>query len=700
MNNRASRKPPQEYFAGYESHSQSEKDESTCVSRRSRQPSQAAMMLRDEKDEPEADTNTNRPSGIFKFGSKLAATFNPAKWKIWQKEKPVEDSSIAERLKADAEFKRAYEEVKKRGFIQGNRPGAMASAERSQKQLTTEHASDTVMEDATQANTESANEEAQKARTSGHSSPTQNSNVNTPRRPISQSELESKYRRPFPRTPLKLPAVTPEDSVSNYSPSSTSPRKGPPHLLQGAFNDDPWRPTVSRIVDSHPTPEGRTPALPRKEMDKQLNLVKKVSTLEFKLQAAQEELALAMGKPLPPRKARIGIDYEAIHAIQQQQQQQKGMHIIATTASSFIQRRSHRTDGPSTSGENTNPNSEYGGSSRHSSRRPSIHEHTSHAPLASVANWEPLPLPSFSETVQTIQLPSNDTKMSLKPTVGSEAEQDDNTKHTTSQERKMSNTQKRASNSHKIKDRTDADVKYQLSHDSNDENGEDADSMTTRTASVKRMKSGPRRRNVEVVDLPDGVSKMRSIKGHVETEDRRGRPLRRSGDDNDFATSELPVAKNRTSSQVSVKSTRSSRIPRPRSRAGTPVRDKGNKASSIPAVPVEKLEQASLIPTNSGSTNSLKAANDKFAGQLQKTTPRSDTMGSRETTPIPKQRRREAGAVFHGKADGSHGGNKSPPFQNSRSLTKSGSIKAGLHNRERELSPSKESTFEWGPDVF
>lgn len=653
MNNRASNKPPQEYFAGYESQSHSEKDEDTHIGRHSRQPSQAAMMLQDEKAELEADTNTSRPSGIFKFGCKLAATFNPSNWKIWQKEKPVEDDSIAERLKADAEFKRAYEEVKKRGYIQGNRPGAMASVERSQKQLSTQHHSDVAMEDASQANTESAHEDNDDTRTSGQSSPTRKPNVTIPS--ISQTVLENKYQRPFPRTPIKLPAVAPEDSVSNCS-SSTSPRKGYSLLLQHAFNDDPTRPTLGRIEDPPPPDERRRQPLPKLEMEKQLNLVRKVSTLECKLRAAQEELALAMGAPPPPKKTRTGIDYEAIHAIQLQKQKEHGADYIATTAAAFIypKRRSRHMDGATTGVGNTIASMDAG---------------VSRTPLALVVNGETLPHSGAADTIPTIQNSGN-------------------------------NPQQRMEGHLQTKICVNADAKRHPSRDSYEESGEDLDSTTARAVSVKRVKNGPKKHNVEVVGLPDDVSNMRSVRGHVEGDERRGRPLGRSGEGREAGNPASAFAKNRASSEAaSVKSTRSSRIPRPRSRLGTPVRETREMAPPVPALPSEKLALAGSIPKRSGSAKSLKATNKKFAVEIPAM---KGTKVSAETAPVPKQGRRRSTSTttVHGKTHASQAVNKSPFFENSRALTKSGSVKGGLHSREREMSPSKEGTFEWGPDVF
>lgn len=694
MNNRASNKPPQEYFAGYDSQSHSEKDEDTYVSTHSRQPSQAAMMLKDEKDGPETDTNTNRQFGIFKFGSKLAATFNPSKWKIWQKEKPGKDNSIAERLKADAEFKRAYEEVKKRGYIQGNRPGAMASVERSQTQLNSQHQSDVAMEDASQATTESAHGENQDTRTSGQSSPTRKPNVIIPS--ISQAELETKYQRPFPRTPIKLPAVTPEDSISNYSSSSTSPRKGP-SLLQGAFNDDPTRPTLGRIVDPPPSEERRRQPLGKKETEKQLNLVTKVSILEFKLRAAQEELALSMGMPIPPRKTQTGIDYEAIHAIQLQKQQEHGPY-IATTAAAFIHppRCSSRMTEASASGE-------HGDSAQCTSGRASLNAGASRAPLALVVNGETSPCPGTLVPMPTIELPSDNLGYDPYPVSGLNAEE---THHLRLRERRADNTQQRMYGYSQTKKCFNEDDKHHPSSDSARESEESSDTTTTRAAvkRVKSIKSGPRRHNVEVV-LPNAVSKVRSVSCCVEGHESRRRPLNRSGEDVQHATPEPALSKISTpSNAASMKSTRSSRIQRPRSREGSPARGTREMAPPVPPLPTQKLVQAHSILKKSGSTKCVKATNKRFAveipAQRLQTPPRKGTRHSREKTPTPKNGRRRSTSTTtrHGKSHASQ--DKSPLLENSLALAKSGSVKGGLYGRGREMSPSKEGTFEWGPDVF
>lgn len=700
MKNRASERPPQEYFTGYESQSLSEKDEN--VSSHERKPSQAAIIL---KDEGTGDYTTNHQSGIFKFGSKLAATFNPSNWKLWQKEKekPVADTSIAERLKADAEFKRAYEEVKKRGYIKGNRPAAMASAEKIQRLPYTENTFDVAIEDASMANTPTTTGETRETgtRTIGQNSPTKDPrNVNTPRRPrlISQTELETKYQRPFPRTPIQLPAVTPADSISNYSPSSTSPRRGPSLLLEGAFRDDSSRPTRGRIIEPNPfnpLAEGKPQPLSPDAMKKQLSLVHKVSMLEVKLQKAREELALTMGTPVPAVKTKYALDYEAIHAIQLKHQMRNGQGHMPTIASHLMPGYYARVQEELLADQEN-----AAGSGLDVSPQASAVEHSPRAPLAPRANGEL----SHPSRVPDAIPESRSNKEDIDSRSPARMEVRVSKTKTTSQVEKADETTRRHYIQSKKTDNA-AEKQHEPFHGADEENAnesaDEADSMVTRTASVKRVISGPNRRSVQVSKVSDVVPKHGIVEGPIETGER-GRSLRRAGYDAEFVAPELPQTMQRTVSEASAKSNRSSRIPRPRSRAGTPAHD---TAPPVPVFPVGRLEQASLISKRTASTKSMKASKTA-ARRISVEIPsyqhleapvRKDAKASRETTPTPKTKRK-SGVATHGDTSRI---SKLPSHQSTDGImTRSGSTKGGLHGREREMSPSKEGTFEWGPDVF
>lgn len=705
MKNRASARPPQEYFAGYESQSLSEKDEH--VGSYERKPSQAAIMLKDKGAEDDA---TNRQSGIFKFGSKLAATFNPSNWKLWQKEKerPVEDTSIAEKLRADAEFKRAYEEVKRRGYIKGNRPAAMASAEKIRRLPNTENTSDVAMEDASLANTPTTIGETRETgtRTIGQNSPIKDpKNVNTLVRPvpISQTEMETKYQRPFPRTQIQLPAVTPEDSISNYSPSSTSPRRGPSLMLEGAFRDDPTRPTRGRIIEPnpfYPLTEGKPQPLSPDAMKKQLSLVHKVSMLEVKLQKAREELALTMGTPVSAAKTKYALDYEAIHAIQLKHQMRNGQGHMPTIAS-------HLMPGyyPRVQKELLAVADQENSASAELDVLPkaSAVDHSPRALLAPRLNGELSPPSRAPDAI--LEPPVNKEDIDSRSTAGTEVH--DSKTNTTSQDKNTAETTRRCT----IQSRkTDNVVEkhnepfYGSDEEGANESADEAGSMVTRTASVKRIISGPNRRNVQVSEVSDVVPKHRSVKSRIETREM-GRSLRRAGDDAEFVAPELLQTRQRTVSEASVKSNRSSRIPLPRSRACMSAHE---AAPPVPAIPDERLEQASLITRRTASTKSTKAAKaSKTAAsrisveipnhQHLETSARKEARASREATPTPKTRKK-SGVATHG---GTSRISKSPSRQSTNGMmTRSGSAKRGLHGRESEMSPSNERAFEWGPDVF
>lgn len=110
MNDRASKKPPSPYLG----------EESTMEQYAATQ----TVSTR-----PSVDTNTfydagiesNKTSGVYRFGKAIASAFNPSTWRsfngIWkEKEKPAVDPGKALMDERQARAQKAYAELKKSGF--------------------------------------------------------------------------------------------------------------------------------------------------------------------------------------------------------------------------------------------------------------------------------------------------------------------------------------------------------------------------------------------------------------------------------------------------------------------------------------------------------------------------------------------------------------------------------------------------------
>lgn len=184
----------------------------------------------------EKPANDENPSTMFKFGKSIAATFNPAKWKLWpkgqQNEQKVEGAKATER-KSQEEIDAAYQAIKAKGYVQGNRPAALA----------------------------------------------------TPHKSVTQASIESKYGRPFPGTP----------TADRHAPYNSSTARRPSILDPEAFEMPAH---LSTIADEEPhTPHLSKPIFTAKEMESHKKIFDKVNDLELKLSLARQELAEAMRTP-------------------------------------------------------------------------------------------------------------------------------------------------------------------------------------------------------------------------------------------------------------------------------------------------------------------------------------------------------------------------------------------------------------------
>jgi hypothetical protein len=225
-----------------------------------------------------ADTEASRHSSIFRFGKSLAATFNPSNWKIWPKQQsPVEDEETAhlqtlrERQQKAEEM---YKELKEAGHFRGRSVGPCQPGPNSNI-LHSKH--DSGIEFA------------------GHDDGTRRMSRETSREYKRKGRIFLDAPKIFHDHPDESPAsnagslapsiaTTPKQSFQFKKPLLSSTKKAAKN--ENALEENQYQRTIPRVPS-------------RKDMQKQQKLVKRISDLEGKLEAARRQLVEAWEEPVP-----------------------------------------------------------------------------------------------------------------------------------------------------------------------------------------------------------------------------------------------------------------------------------------------------------------------------------------------------------------------------------------------------------------
>jgi len=265
MNDRASLKPQPWYISGPEqnfhgdTHTRSQLDGFRHHTNRS-----AALSVARDKSE------MSRPSSIFRFGKSVAAAFNPSSWKIWSKqhEEETQDRRILRERHEKAE--KIYKELKRTGELRGsvyenhqNNQDKSISLNKHDSGVDLEHRSSTI-----------------------------DSTHRIGSRTMEASIEEKRYARIFLDPPGTCSFQRDQSPASEISIplGKSSSQNGEPMLNAGEMLNGPQ--ALRRLPS-------------RKDLQKQQKLVKRVSDLEGKLEAARRQLAEALGEPVPAQAARI-----------------------------------------------------------------------------------------------------------------------------------------------------------------------------------------------------------------------------------------------------------------------------------------------------------------------------------------------------------------------------------------------------------
>jgi hypothetical protein len=288
MNDRVSKKPPTTYICTEEElrskfDYEEQEDARGRKLARSRKlttranSSVAASSVADRSD-------SSRHSNIFRFGKSLAATFNPSNWKIWSKQQqPVEDEETAQ-LRALHERKqkaeRIYQELKEAGHFRGRSVGPREPESVSESNtLHGKHDS----------GIEFAGHDTGSARVSRELS--------------REDKRKGRIFLEAPRISRDCRDESPVSNAGSAVPSNaSSPTKQSFHFKKTSLSNIKKvfinENTSNATVDSHyQRPVSRIPS--RKDLQKQQKLVKRVSDLEGKLEAARRQLSEALNEPVP-----------------------------------------------------------------------------------------------------------------------------------------------------------------------------------------------------------------------------------------------------------------------------------------------------------------------------------------------------------------------------------------------------------------
>ncbi|RDW71300.1 hypothetical protein BP6252_07863 [Coleophoma cylindrospora] len=280
MNDRVSQKPPVTYIGSDEDLRDNYDSEQALGGKTAH--SRRLMHHPDSLAAPSAVTDTSRQSGIFRFGKSLAATFNPSNWKIWSKDSRCEESAASEQEKVMRErqekAQRMYKELKESGYFQdGAHSGSLQHAVAASSSQKIKH-------------------------DSGVEFGPRSSSLS--RQPMSIAE--KRQGRIFQDPALMAEATPAGTPKSVVSPANSSARK--------SFQfRKPSLPNIRRSLDfaSGSHEKGSTNSelrkIPsRRDLKRQQKLVKRVSDLEGKLEAARRQLSEALAAPVPVQQFQTG----------------------------------------------------------------------------------------------------------------------------------------------------------------------------------------------------------------------------------------------------------------------------------------------------------------------------------------------------------------------------------------------------------
>jgi hypothetical protein len=284
MNDRVSQKPPTTYI-GREEELRSKSDYDEQEDARGRKLSRPRKITNHANSSVAPSSvaersESSRHSNIFRFGKSLAASFNPSNWKIWSKQQPIAEDEETAHMRTLRErqqkAEKMYKELKEAGHFRARSVGPRDQEPGPDPDI---------LHKKHDSGIEFARHDTSSARVSREMS------------------REDKRRGRIFLDPPRLRDESPASNAGSAAPSTaSSPNKQSFHFkkpslsnIKKAFTNE----SPSNVTDEghYQRPVSRIPS--RKDLQKQQKLVKRVSDLEGKLEAARRQLSEALNEPIP-----------------------------------------------------------------------------------------------------------------------------------------------------------------------------------------------------------------------------------------------------------------------------------------------------------------------------------------------------------------------------------------------------------------
>jgi hypothetical protein len=285
MNDRISNKPPTTYIGEEEFLERYEREKGDIRGRKMARPKIMHHPNTSTVGSYADRSDLSNRSSIFRFGKSLAASFNPSNWRIFSKvPEEIEESAEQQILRERREKAESmYKELKKSGHFRDSTFGPSLFQQQEEKvPMPTKHDSGVEF-----------GERRSRSFSRGR-----------------MSRETSREAKRMGRVFLEPPPIpTGSESHFSHSPASTqeSSHKGKFHFKKPSLSN------IRKSTNDNGSNAGnhhqarRIPS--RKDLQKQQKLVKRVSDLEGKLEAARRQLAEALDEPVPsgppPRRQRF-----------------------------------------------------------------------------------------------------------------------------------------------------------------------------------------------------------------------------------------------------------------------------------------------------------------------------------------------------------------------------------------------------------
>ena len=291
MNDRASQRPPVPYIGEHGLDTFNEEPRGRGMTRSGQFTHFPNMSVAESSIADRSDSS--RSSGLFRFGKSLAATFNPSNWKIWSKQPRVVEETSQEKILRErrAKAEKLYQELKAAGDFENHTRRA------SSQQPHENFSGNTSRRRSTSQQPRERNVESK------HDSGVSFDSQGSERRMSFDSAREGKRHGKIFVDPPKMPysSASPAPGEGGLSPTKRRSFNFKKPSLSNLNRPDSDQGSDSGYGDHQAK---RMPS--KKDLQKQQKLVKRVSDLESKLDAARRQLNDTLHEPLPQQVGRIG----------------------------------------------------------------------------------------------------------------------------------------------------------------------------------------------------------------------------------------------------------------------------------------------------------------------------------------------------------------------------------------------------------